>query len=345
MPYIAQAMASSSVVLPAPFGPTMPVRPLPKSISVFSCCRKFTRRRRWMITARPHRRSRPAPPAPRHAQRIARDRSRRAARACRASRAPPRAGSAAGRARQRPSYGCAPAAAGRGGSAVPQPSTPGAACGSSSRATVRGTSNTTSRTICCDNAARNGIHAIGDRRIQLGGAESVGVEGRKVDDPAGMLDAVWRHVAGGHIHHEPALGVDAVRLFFRALAPDVRAGVLQGARVPLLACDLVSHVVVAPGDIIPAPGPDLLRRHDDAAILQRRTAGWQQVRRFRVNGQDVVSRRTAGPDFRWIRIEQRRVRHREYAEVQGREVEPPRLVDRDRDAEFLKEPEDASGFG
>ena len=39
------------------------------------------------------------------------------------------------------------------------------------------------------NAVRNRRHAIGDRRIQLGGAESVGVEGREVDDAAGMLHA------------------------------------------------------------------------------------------------------------------------------------------------------------
>ncbi len=160
----------------------------------------------------------------------------------------------------------------------------------------------------------------------------------------GMLDAVRRHFAGGHVHQEPALGVDAVRLFFRALAPDVGAGVLQGARVPLLGGDLVSHVVVAPGHVTPAPGPDLLRRTMTPPYSSDGAAGGRGPA-LPVNGQDLVSRRTAGPDFRWIRIEQRRVRHREHAEVQGREVEPPRLVDRDRDAELLKEPEDGTGLG
>ena len=41
MPYIAQAMASSRVVLPAPLGPMMPVRPAPSTSSVFSCWRKL----------------------------------------------------------------------------------------------------------------------------------------------------------------------------------------------------------------------------------------------------------------------------------------------------------------
>ena len=57
---------------------------------------------------------------------------------------------------------------------------------------------------------------------------------------------------------QPALGLDTVRLFFGALAPDVRARVLQGARIPLLAGDLVLHVIVTQRHVIPAPGPDLL---------------------------------------------------------------------------------------
>ena len=41
MPYSAHAIASSSVDLPEPFGPMMPVMPASKSIWVSTCCRKF----------------------------------------------------------------------------------------------------------------------------------------------------------------------------------------------------------------------------------------------------------------------------------------------------------------
>src|SRR5512147_2133630 len=40
------------VLLPAPFGPTMPMSPVPKSMLVSACCRKFRRLRRMSRTSR-----------------------------------------------------------------------------------------------------------------------------------------------------------------------------------------------------------------------------------------------------------------------------------------------------
>ena len=123
---------------------------------------------------RPRRRSRPARPAPRPAPRNARGRSRREAHARRASRAPPRAASAAGRARPTPVRPRCGSGRRRSRWKCSAAAFHARICAwSSSRATVRGTSGTTSRTICCamppgTESTRSAIAGIelGRRRVR-----------------------------------------------------------------------------------------------------------------------------------------------------------------------------------
>src|SRR5438034_9400178 len=96
----------------------------------------------------------------------------------------------------------------------------------------------------------------GDLLVQLLRRESLALDGRELDVTPHGWNRTGRDPGGGKLHEQVALPRSAAVGLVLQLAPGVGTEVCETARIPDVGLDLMRHVIVAKGDIIPLRGRD-----------------------------------------------------------------------------------------
>src|SRR5256886_16811835 len=128
------------------------------------------------------------------------------------------------------------------------------------------------------------------------------------------------------------------------LAPGVGTEVCETARIPDVGLDLMRHVIVAKGDIIPLRGRDEIAGHEGAPVFHR-AAVLPEARDLAVRDQDVEPRAPLRSEGGRLVPDQRLMRHGEDGAIELRDNDPARALDRHLDSQGLEQAEDGTRPG
>jgi len=183
----------------------------------------------------------------------------------------------------------------------------------------------------------------GDTLVELLRGQALAVDRRQLEVPPHRRDAPELDARPARIDQQVALAGSTLLLLVLQLAPGVGRHVLQAPRVPRVGGDLLRHVVVPEGHVVP------LRRRQVVLIDQRTAvlhgaALLAHAGHLAVNQQHIVGRPALRSHRRPLRLNQRLMRHRQDRAIEPGKGEVARFIDHDVDTERLVQSEDGSGL-